>query len=514
VRLVRWSVAVSALALAAVGTAYAFGRDERRFPHAKHTGLFPSCVGCHAGVTADDSARMFPEPASCAGCHNGAEVPRVAWNGPTRSPTNLKFSHSEHERVLPTSGSPVGCHACHAAVGVDSVIGSREFMQVAAAAPDRCIACHEPRASSHLAAESRCVTCHVPLVRAVALSDSAIARFPQPPDHATPDFIRAHGKTIGTGAATSCATCHARESCARCHPNVQRVAAAAQLAPDARVRRVVAKLSPEYPVPPDHRSFEWLEVHGARARAAITSCANCHAQASCKSCHLGSAARREIAQLPRPDSGGARGVRLETTPLQAGGTARHRVIAAVAGGDAPWVAGVDSAGNAVRRTRVHPPFFATSHDVTAATGRLTCEGCHARKFCADCHDGEGRRRFHALNFVQRHAADSYAREQSCSSCHNPQVFCKSCHQSLGMQSGGTERVAFHTAQPLWLLQHGAAARQGLESCAACHRQTDCLQCHSVLGRGVSPHGPGFDPAAMARRNRQVCFACHLSDPLR
>ena len=82
-----------------------------------------------------------------------------------------------------------------------------------------------------------------------------------------------------------------------------------------------------------------------------------------------------------------------------------------------------------------------------------------------------------------------------------------------MASDGRRNVAFHTAQPLWLIQHGRAARQGLESCASCHAQRDCMQYHSTVGRGVNPHGSEFDAERMAKRNRQVCFACHLGDPL-
>ena len=45
--------AAAALILALVGTSAAVAvdlPDEARFPHAKHKGLFPTCIGCHAGV--------------------------------------------------------------------------------------------------------------------------------------------------------------------------------------------------------------------------------------------------------------------------------------------------------------------------------------------------------------------------------------------------------------------------------------------------------------------------------
>ena len=62
---------------------------------------------------------------------------------------------------------------------------------------------------------------------------------------------------------------------------------------------------------------------------------------------------------------------------------------------------------------------------------------------------------------------------------------------------------------LMLLMSGGAARQNLESCVACHAERDCLTCHSAQGgRRFNPHGPGFDPVTLQRKNSQACTACH------
>ena len=177
----------------------------------------------------------------------------------------------------------------------------------------------------------------------------------------------------------------------------------------------------------DDRDPDFPYAHGAAARQSITSCANCHAQPSCRSCHIGAGARKEIARLPRGDRGGAAGIilrpRLHDLPWRESALAPATIRAAAA-------VPIDTTRRplASREVRVHPAGFADAHGTAAASGQLTCEGCHAKKFCADCHDGEGRRRFHAPNFVLRHAADSYTRQRDCSTCHNPEVFCKSCHQ--------------------------------------------------------------------------------------
>jgi hypothetical protein len=81
-------------------------------------------------------------------------------------------------------------------------------------------------------------------------------------------------------------------------------------------------------------------------------------------------------------------------------------------------------------------------------------------------------------------------------------------------AGSRMSAAFHTGQPMWVLSHGQAARMGMESCASCHRQNDCVRCHSAAGGwGVNPHGRGFPANALAARNRSSCGWCHLSSPV-
>jgi hypothetical protein len=165
-----------------------------------------------------------------------------------------------------------------------------------------------------------------------------------------------------------------------------------------------------------------------------------------------------------------------------------------------------------RSVRVHDPAFGKQHGVAVGAAALNCSNCHAERFCKDCHAAEGRRRFHEINFASAHAAAAYGREDDCRACHNNEAFCRECHRSLGLGSKGRLDVAFHSAQPLWLLQHGRAARQGIENCAACHAQKDCLTCHATTGWGINPHGRNFDAAREARRAPVSCLLCHLQVP--
>jgi hypothetical protein len=124
------------------------------------------------------------------------------------------------------------------------------------------------------------------------------------------------------------------------------------------------------------------------------------------------------------------------------------------------------------------------------------------------------RGFHPPNYVLRHSAEAYGRRLDCASCHNTQLFCRDCHVSSGRGATGRLGPGYHDAEPVWLLRHGQAARQTLESCTSCHTQRDCMQCHSQLGAfRVSPHGPNFDARRAQRANPQICRACHLGDPL-
>lgn len=551
---------IGALALVAVAATTAAATiaarvDESRFPHERHARVFPTCVGCHAGVVNGNEARLYPEPQICGRCHDGRNEKRVEWDGPRREPSNLRFSHVEHQREARSEMGPdtANCQRCHTAGGAGPRMAVRE------AKPQECLSCHEHRASGHLAADNRCATCHVPLVAARELPDSAIARFPYPPSHERADFLSNHAPRTQDDLA-QCAVCHARESCVRCHINAEGESSIAALEPDARVARLVRGREAEYPVPASHRQPDFAYEHGALARKEIQSCANCHAQASCRSCHLeGRNASEQIARLPKPTRGGAQGVILRgeakewpdwraswsTPPLRVGTpedavpTAHRRAappIETTRRGAPPPTAestpGAPAGGyrtaayrriasrdtSRVRGPRdvgVHPPDFERTHGTAAASGQLDCTGCHARKFCSDCHDGEGARRYHPPDFVERHAANSYSRETECVSCHSTEAFCRQCHQSIGLSAPGQGKftTAFHTSQPNWLLAHGRAARQGLQSCTTCHVQTDCMQCHSQAGWSVNPHGPGFDAEHMQKKNPRMCAQCHFGNPL-
>lgn len=457
------------------------------FPHEKHAGLFPTCLGCHAGIPDGDEARYFSVmPKDCIRCHDGEREETVDWVAPTRTISNLEFVHSEHISAVSAAGDEaLGCAGCHGPL--DS---GQPRMAVGRAEPETCVNCHAHEAEQHLAEAAVCSTCHVELSEAPELAISRVAEFPRPPSHEDAGYIFAHGEAAQADLE-SCAVCHAQESCARCHLNAEDVAEIRTLDPDPRVAALTADLEGEWPEPESHDISGWEFTHAESVAGGSLSCATCHAEPSYRSCH-GEARIAEIEALPDPEEVGLTGV-------------------------------------VVPRTRApgHIPDFVSQHAAAAAANLPNCSSCHVERQCADCHDAALARSaggaaagvelpdagYHPVNFLQRHGADAFAVQASCSDCHSTEAFCRSCHQSVGVSVGVADGAggAFHDAQPDWLFEHGVAARQGLESCASCHQQTSCLRCHSAkAGLRVSPHGPDFDPDRAAEGSLQSCAVCHTA----
>lgn len=465
----RRLAATGVLAGLGLGAAvFSLARDDG-FPHERHTGLFPTCVGCHAGVESGDTARMVSiTPEECANCHDGVELTAVAWDGPSPEPSNLDFSHPEHN-----SQFELECVECH------GTPGEEERMAVGRPAPETCLECHAPEAQEHYAYdEVRCATCHLPLAGASALPVSRIAEFPRPSNHAAEDFLLTHGAAASTDAS-ACAVCHARESCERCHLDTASEPAIAGLPTDVRIAGLVAGQPGEWPEPASHELEDWAVNHKEDALRDVTVCATCHTRESCATCH-GVGRPAVAASLATARPGGPQGVTITAAAVMPVG---------------------------------HTPTFFDRHGTAAAIGVPQCSACHAERECIACHDGVRTPSFHAIDFVVRHGAEAFAERTECAACHSEEAFCRDCHTGLGFAAGGRTNAAFHDAQPDWLLAHGQAARQGLESCVACHSEATCLRCHSAkTGFRVSPHGPDFDPDHVADKSTQSCAICHFSLP--
>jgi hypothetical protein len=360
------------------------------------------------------------------------------------------FPHERHSVFF------ADCSACHSAAstGEGALFPEAGF----------CSACHdgstapaidwtppEPRASNLIFEHSLhgfgCATCHLP----GGEEDLSQMAIPQP--------------EICLGCHVPGAENHLSvEECSFCH-----VPAVNSGLDQARITA--------FPAPPSHGVADFAVSHGPAAAAGAESCATCHDQTSCTTCHGGAShVPQAVLDLPSPGPEGPRGV-----PISGGAGAGY-----------------------------HPAGFASEHSAAASSGQVSCTTCHSENTCMECHDGFSSPSFHPLNFMASHGAEAYGRVSDCTSCHNSEAFCRECHLGSGIKGDGSMVAPYHDDQALWVLSHPQAARQDLESCVSCHRQNDCLRCHSAgAGMGISPHGPDFDASAMQGRNRAMCELCHI-----
>ena len=458
--------------LLAVGTGIAgaawavSARQEGGFPHETHQRLFPLCQGCHEGIPTGDVTARFPSPEACARCHNGTDQVRVGWAGRVPQANNLKFQHDIHSIILEAVEVPEqSCQSCHVPEGGSRMAVADEIQM------GTCFGCHE--GTDHQV-DADCATCHTPLAQS-GFSTSQIAAMRPPSDHSGEAFMAGgHGVSAGSNIAR-CATCHTADRCVSCHVDTDRPEIAAM--PWAPAELALPEAVAHYNVPATHADEGWLSEHGTQASR--QACATCHTTESCKACHV----------APAPDV-------VLTLP------SRRDVVA-------PGVS-----------PEAHPPrshenfFFLDVHSTLAASDQESCNTCHVQTFCVECHEAPSKGGYHPAGFVARHSADAFGRDTECASCHDPQVFCRSCHVQMGLVSQGRLGPGYHEGGATWLLRHPQAARQNLESCTSCHTQRDCTQCHGVLGAfKINPHSADFDAERAWARSPRTCFACHIKNPL-
>ena len=483
----RVGVAVLAF-VASTSGAWALAQVVESFPHADHEGLFPLCAGCHDGIETGVAEDLYPDPSSCTTCHDGVREDTVEWSGPTPQPSNLIYSHPDHDELLADAGESADCVTCHQEVDAEV------RMAVGGARWDTCLTCHVPEPPQHLAYVNECAVCHTSIWDATELSMARLEAFPQPDDH-SPSFILEHARLDVVGQAT-CATCHARESCERCHANAGAVPAIASLERDARVAMLIRGIPAEYPVPVEHQASDWAWNHSA-AGDEIGSCANCHTQPSCTACHT-ERVNAQVAELPLGGPAGPPGVsvgdpdgrvhrgRFRRDSRSTGRSAGGLLPGLPRGGDLhllprrPGHAGVPrgelpggtclvglSERNRVRLVPHHRGVLSgmSSGRRTHVPGRDRCrfpqQGTHGDLQCVQCHaDGP--------------------------SLAVPDLDCQSCHE-----------------------EHHSVSVSG---CLGCHREPASEVHELVVHSTCAGSGCHEDvPVGSAPRNRTGCLWCHQEE---
>lgn len=162
----------------------------------------------------------------------------------------------------------------------------------------------------------------------------------------------------------------------------------------------------------------------------------------------------------------------------------------------------------------------------------TCADCHDvddDESCGMCHvdpeDPVGFAETESKVDLFSHAAHVGA-QMECGGCHGADLAmlampakseCRSCHVTASdladcslCHTEGAEYVpASHG--PMWEAWHGVEAGHDAQSCANCHAQVDCQDCHA--GDNVRPRSHrlnfAFDHSVEARAGEAECATCHF-----
>ena len=171
------------VALAVTGLLAAAAVRAVPFDHTEHATLFVRCETCHAGA-AQPRKPLWPAPADCAACHDGKIEKAVTWvprTGPL--PSNLRFTHEAHRRVLAAkqpADSALACASCHSEPGA-------KWMNVQRDVIGNCLACHKAGPDHFDAPPGQCATCHVPFWEMPpGVTDAQVATWKAPASHASP----------------------------------------------------------------------------------------------------------------------------------------------------------------------------------------------------------------------------------------------------------------------------------------------------------------------------------------
>ncbi|MBI2975217.1 MAG: hypothetical protein HYY43_06480 [Deltaproteobacteria bacterium] len=76
----------------------------------------------------------------------------------------------------------------------------------------------------------------------------------------------------------------------------------------------------------------------------------------------------------------------------------------------------------------HRAGWATGHQQAAKTDAASCNGCHKKFFCIDCHQRRDTvtERVHKRNFKFYHSIEARTNPKKCDTCHKI-TFCTDCH---------------------------------------------------------------------------------------
>lgn len=340
--------------------------------------------------------------------------------------------------------------------------------------------------AAHLGRGTACAACHPAATSSQSAVDDllpteAACRACHPIDRSQPDLVVPGAPPV---------------ACRACHPGFTAVAGAG-----AAVARVYVPPPPLKFGHAAHRATPCEACHGDLRGVGLATTRQLPTMATCLGCHRNGAEERHCADCHLARLGGLIETRFEHGTL---------------------VPAHDGLGDA------HGPEFKNHHTQEARQIGATCSACHDASECIACHQGVTKPQdFHPGNYVLTHVVDARRGKPDCSACHRAQSFCVACHEREGLGTRGDTQFsaadptrAFHP--PGWASAglgpnlHARDARRSITSCASCHREDECLTCHSAQPGGprASPHPTGWRASARCRAldrgNRRMCLRCHIA----
>jgi hypothetical protein len=174
----------------------------------------------------------------------------------------------------------------------------------------------------------------------------------------------------------------------------------------------------------------------------------------------------------------------------------------------------------------HDGDWMREHGARAASSGDLCSTCHEREsFCASCHGATVpvlpaatryadplRQSIHRAGFAARHSLEARSDPGACTTCHAPDR-CASCHTAKGLAGEGrsTPHGSGWVGPTASENRHGREARRDPAACASCHGGAGerlCVTCHAVGGVGGNPHPPGW--SSRQPLTAMPCRMCHTS----
>ncbi len=391
---------------------------------------------------------------------------------------------------------------------------------------------------NHLSRDIACDSCHQAALSSTSARDRLLpseedCAVCHPIDRADPY------KKTAVGAQAACATCHVGVPS---EPGPETPAAGKDF--ESLVARIVI---PDPNLKFNHKQHLDKQIpcatcHGDLSKVDLATRAQLPTMAQCLACHdsrmpMSSKASNPALPSPVESKSGLLSGRVSRGPSPRCGTCHLQQSDGLLATRFP--SGV-LAPSGMLRGDIHGMDWKNNHRQPAQADPEYCATCHKQSWCQSCHNGVVRPLdLHGGDYVSRHSIEARRNQPDCGSCHRRQTFCLGCHERLGVVAHSTLPTSppvssffpgssrrFHpdgwaspTAGPG---HHSWEAQRNLRTCASCHREETCMDCHSSLpggrfAQGKSPHGLDWIQSgrcqSLQSRNARVCLKCHRDGTL-